>query len=784
MYNTPRHHAAATAYQLHGRTTLPALRENDLVMNPGQLFALLPLVAAAAYALLLVALVVRGDLRTPSGKWFLFVLAGSIFWSMSLIALPPSVYHHLNAKILAAVATLLAAATAAYAGWNNERRWLNVGVIALLVAIVLDFIWPYPPWISERRGAWQLSFGEFIAICTWATLHISMIYLLYRDIGRTRLPWHANRILHWGIFVVANAFAELLVLMPNHWLTALGEIIRFIAIAGLFRAITSHRIFDVRARLRRGAAFLVIGLLSAIPAAIVLTLTFWLAGNTPLRLVDFSLVALVVIAAGFMAYRPFHTFLERIVFRFLVGREFNTGAVVRQYSQAIARTLYVEQLAQVMLDTLSDLLDASRGALLLVTPSAEGYDLDVVPGPHHNLHGARRLPPHSQFVEELTTRHSPLLQYDLDFNPKYDRLTPQERDWLVTQNMEVYVPIHDGPLLNSIITLGPKKSGQAYRANELELMQVLAEQSLVALQNARLYSELNEQNERIRSLNADLREQYERLEILDRMKSDFITIASHELRTPLTQIKGYTDILTHLNDIAPLDQEKAREIMGHISRASGRLETLITAMLDASELEVTGIELMKSPARLEMVVQNAVDPLARALDERHITLNRDNLAAIRPLEVDFQRLVQAFGNIIANAVKYTPDYGVIDVSAHIVPGAADNQDFVEVVIADTGIGIDPQYHELIFEKFFRIGNPELHSTGATKFKGGGPGLGLHIAKGVIEAHGGRIWVESSGEDEEKMPGSRFHILLPLVEASVFTELESRKTPNVQPQPGD
>ena len=97
------------------------------------------------------------------------------------------------------------------------------------------------------------------------------------------------------------------------------------------------------------------------------------------------------------------------------------------------------------------------------------------------------------------------------------------------------------------------------------------------------------------------------------------------------------------------------------------------------------------------------------------------------------------------------------------------------MISDTGIGIDEAFHDLIFEKFFRVGDPQLHSTGSTKFKGAGPGLGLPIAKGVIEAHDGRIWVESDGEDEERLPGSRFHILLPLHPPTA--EAESDDTEN-------
>jgi signal transduction histidine kinase len=122
---------------------------------------------------------------------------------------------------------------------------------------------------------------------------------------------------------------------------------------------------------------------------------------------------------------------------------------------------------------------------------------------------------------------------------------------------------------------------------------------------------------------------------------------------------------------------------------------------------------------------------------------------------DGERLLQAFRNLITNAIKYTPDGGKIDIDGRMLPG------FVEVIISDNGIGIDPDDHVRIFEKFGRLGNVATHSSSKTKFKGGGPGLGLPITKGIIEAHGGAIWVESEGYDEQNCPGSTFHILLPL-----------------------
>jgi signal transduction histidine kinase len=124
-------------------------------------------------------------------------------------------------------------------------------------------------------------------------------------------------------------------------------------------------------------------------------------------------------------------------------------------------------------------------------------------------------------------------------------------------------------------------------------------------------------------------------------------------------------------------------------------------------------------------------------------------------------LVKVFYHLIANAVKYTPDGGKVTISGRVTPAFNGQLEGIEVRIQDTGIGIDPKFQELIFEKFYQTGSVALHSSGTTKFKGGGPGLGLPIARGIVLAHGGRIWVESSGHDDEKLPGSIFYVWLPI-----------------------
>jgi signal transduction histidine kinase len=129
------------------------------------------------------------------------------------------------------------------------------------------------------------------------------------------------------------------------------------------------------------------------------------------------------------------------------------------------------------------------------------------------------------------------------------------------------------------------------------------------------------------------------------------------------------------------------------------------------------------------------------------------------VSADPERLFQALSKVVENAIKYTPDGGRIHLS---VKGDAQ---FVTIAIKDSGIGLDERDQQVIFEKFFSLGQVGLHSTSKTKFKGGGAGLGLAIARGIILAHHGKIWVESAGHDEEALHGSCFYIQLPSLPAT-------------------
>jgi signal transduction histidine kinase len=159
---------------------------------------------------------------------------------------------------------------------------------------------------------------------------------------------------------------------------------------------------------------------------------------------------------------------------------------------------------------------------------------------------------------------------------------------------------------------------------------------------------------------------------------------------------------------------------------------------------------------------------ARYFKERNLTVHVGDLNNLPEVEMDRRRLHQILAHLLNNAIKYTPDKGKVFIEGHVLPNARPTGGnsmgvarFVEITLRDTGIGIAPEDRERIFQKFYRVGKSTLHSSGKVKFKGAGPGLGLPIARGLVEAHGGRLWVESPGHDEINCPGSTFHLLLPI-----------------------
>jgi PAS domain S-box-containing protein len=263
---------------------------------------------------------------------------------------------------------------------------------------------------------------------------------------------------------------------------------------------------------------------------------------------------------------------------------------------------------------------------------------------------------------------------------------------------------------------------------------------------------------------------------LNKMKDSFLGLASHELKTPLTVIMGYSELIT--SDMASRIDPTVFEMVQNISNAAARLNNIVKDMVDISMIDEKKLQLRLEGININRLVDDTVNELRFFFSTRKqdvITRMDESIPEIRG---DGFRLMQLFSNILGNAIKFTPDGGTITITtgaryllrskqtltAHdhsLVNIGKEQHQYVEVVICDTGIGIDREDQLNIFDKFYEVGNIEEHSSGKVAFKSKGAGLGLAIAKGIVEMHGGEIWVESQGYDPVNYPGSTFHILLPL-----------------------
>jgi signal transduction histidine kinase len=245
---------------------------------------------------------------------------------------------------------------------------------------------------------------------------------------------------------------------------------------------------------------------------------------------------------------------------------------------------------------------------------------------------------------------------------------------------------------------------------------------------------------------------------LDKMKNTFIQITAHELRTPLTLVYGYSRLIEDNPSIkaSTAQDENIRTVIGGLNDSIRRMQSIINEIVTISRIMTNQIDLMIGPLDLGGIVQKVMASYQPALRDRRLTVHFEKAEWPERMRGDWELLELALSNLLSNAIKFTPDGG------HIYLKAKVEGEQVRLTIKDTGIGIARDELAGVFERFHTANDVSLHSTSKTAFRGGGIGLGLAICKGIVEAHGGRIWAESSGRDPERLPGSEFSVVLPLI----------------------
>ena len=301
-----------------------------------------------------------------------------------------------------------------------------------------------------------------------------------------------------------------------------------------------------------------------------------------------------------------------------------------------------------------------------------------------------------------------------------------------------------------------------YTQQEIEHAELFASQAAVAVQNALLYERVTHLNhqmeEEVLARTKDLQDAYIQLEKLDQAKTDFIEVMSHELRTPLTVLSGYAQILAQYEKIK--NDDVARDLVDGVRLGAVRLQELVNSLLDMVKLENNSMEVILTEFAPIAACQIVMSNLGKIVETRHLEMRVDqSMYALPPIVADYELIQTVLQHLLLNAVKYTPDGGLVEIKGKTAE--RNGRQGINLIVRDTGIGIEKEVQDVIFEKFYQTGKINLHSSSKAQFKGGGAGLGLPLAKGIIGLHGGHIWVESDGFSEETLPGSEFHIWLPL-----------------------
>ncbi len=443
---------------------------------------------------------------------------------------------------------------------------------------------------------------------------------------------------------------------------------------------------------------------------------------------------------------------------------FESEQARRRGAEALARSsrqlsslTTIEKLPQQILEQLSEVLPYDRAVLLMEDVngaprirSHRGLPADA------NISDFRLQINGKDFYKTVARKGETLLISDVRAAKEWS-----QPDWLPRDRSWLGVPLYSKDKVIGLLVLSRSKS--AFNGDDGLMATTFAMQAIVALENARLYDEVTGINQMMERMVAqrveELNNAYTTLAKHDKNKSAFIQVAAHELRTPLTVIKGYLGMLSA--DAIVQGNAVLSQAIDGVLQGTNRLHQIVNSMLDVARLDNQITNPHLEPVNLNLILRLIHKDYVKDLAARNLTFGMDEaIKDFPPLFSDSELLKKALDHVIVNAIKFTPDGGSITISAKVVEDVRLGK-LAEICVKDTGIGIDPEHHKIIFEKLFQLGTVELHSSSRTNYKGGGAGLGLAIASGIVKALQGSIWVESSGHDEENFSGSAFIIRLPL-----------------------
>jgi signal transduction histidine kinase len=652
-------------------------------------------------------------------------------------------------------------------GWT----WLIISLAILSIAVTADAMVIFPGdinWGRQQEGYIHSILSTMIQAVGWGFFVIlSSIQVLheYRTTDRTVVK---QRVIYWTSALILYIGSTVLMMLGHE---LLGSLLLLFATIILNYLVLTYRLPDLKILAFRGAGYTLTGIIIILIYALgFLILEQYFIGldwyKPVYNGVFFSLIALVF-------FSPINRLVNSILDRLLSSEKIRT-LEIRSYSKTLSSILDIELLSKVTIEMICESLDLRKGTLFLVDRNELDKDppnwhLKAVQGTSVTIPDLEFLPAHSPITKVLAEEKRPLTQSELEFIPKFQTIPENVLTWIRALEVEALVPIHTEDEWIGLFALSQKRSGASFSDEELELLSSLADQTSVALQNARLVQSLTKIDSQLRRAKASQNTALDKIEQIKKSSSDIISIKAHELRSPLTVVSGYSRLLA--NDTKLMQDGYYSELIKGILSGSENLQIIIENMIDTANIQPKNLNIDTTPLSLYTMVDSICRDLGGKVRARKITLSHDNLGEIPPIYGDGAALKRVFEILINYAMTHTPSGGKITITGRHIPPRSDvlKWEGAEIVVCDTGIGIDSEAKDRFFQERM---NPMMVDYSVLDELAAGeerPGEELAIVRSIIEAHNGRVWVERLEKDAEHLPGSEFHVVLPLEQQSYPTQ---------------
>lgn len=613
---------------------------------------------------------------------------------------------------------------------SNMRRWERNTLYACMIALIFSAT----PLVVNRvfidNETYAIEFGPlsllyFLALPVIVIIALTSLIRSRKSVDAVTRSQVDVILLSFavglGAILITNA---LLPFMFNYFgLAQIGSFFSILFVAGLLYSIIQHKLFDLKLIVARTLAYgFLTSTLLLIYGAIILIPSVYLISDESSTLKNATPFIAALFVAGSAPYLK--RFFDKLTNRFFYRDAYDTQIFLNELNQAIVANIEIDILTRHVAKTIEDNLKCQY--CLIAVKDNETGKLKIRNKTNLKINSDELEEIRQEFMERGTRT---VVSDELEISEsKFKRL-------LVSNNIAIVRPLFDKYSEKkeavAYLILGRKKSGNIYNKQDIQILSIIADELVIAIQNALRFEEIEQfaitMQQKVEDATAKLRRTNEKLKEMDETKDEFISMASHQLRTPLTSVKGYLSMVLE-GDAGDINDAQ-RKLLDQAFVSSQRMVYLIADLLNVSRLKTGKFVIDAKTTNLADVVAGEVSQLKQQAKLKNIELVYDKPRDFPSLNLDETKIRQVIMNFVDNALYYTPGGGKIKIEL------LEDRSNVYFRVEDNGLGVPKKEQAHLFTKFFRAKN-------ARKARPDGTGLGLFMAKKVVSAQGGHILFDS------------------------------------------